>query len=119
MKTKTHIGFKRLEEKFNSVYIGQACNVDLLQYNTLKFEIGMQFIELYFKPQSTMYQRYSQHPLFWKWWRVEYQAWENLFLQYCVDVELVPSWDVYVEEMTVLAHDKQTAQSFLQFTKTA
>lgn len=116
-KKATHIQLRRMEGEFNRQFIQEATELSELEYNTLLFNIGTEFLTETYGEAQPEYIRFSRMPFFWKWWRQEYFLWEQELLKHCADCQFVPTMEFYEQEMRVLAHDRVTDMSFVQFLK--
>lgn len=116
-KKTTHIEMRRLEGEFNRQFIQQAAELSELEYNTLVLDFGLEFLTETYGIDSEEYVRFSRMPFFWKWWKQEYFLWEQDLLKHCADAQFVPDAGFYKDEMRVLAHDRLTDHSFVQFLK--
>jgi len=113
-KTITHIQKQRLEGEMVKDYVLKRLGISELVYNTMVYEFGMEFLD---QLNVVYYIEYAYHKSFWKWWRAEWHIWQQDLVKFLLDKNKKITFEIFYEEMQVLAHDGQTELSFQNYLK--
>jgi hypothetical protein len=114
-KPITHIQKQRLEGEMIKDYVINHLGISELEYNTLVFELGMEFLE---QLNVIYYIENAYKKSYWMWWKSEWHIWQQDLVKYIIEHD-VQNFDygLYFEEMRVLAHDGNTELSFETYLK--
>jgi hypothetical protein len=115
--TTKHIRRERTDVTLNALLVQETCGIDELEYNTIQFELGIQFIQKTFNEGSEEYLIFSRSPSFWRWFKAEYHQWEQSTLEYLIKHEIKTNTAIYRNEMKLMLYHNHTLNGFIEFVK--
>lgn len=61
--------------------IMELLGIDQLGYNTLMYELGITYLELYLNDDDGLIRDFSTFKGFWNWWKIQYQLIDDVFVK--------------------------------------
>lgn len=119
MKTKTitHIATIRTDRVLNAVWICETFGISELDYKTMIYDLGMNFLDNIFGFNTKRGMNYACTSYYWQWFKSEHLVWESDLIQFIQDHRPRITTELYTSEMEVLIHDRTTQESFNNFLK--
>ncbi len=101
-ESKTIVTKQREKFTSNRQSFETALGLSIFDYNNLQFEQGITFLEALF-PRNSEYERYyllySQSATFWKWWRIEYNIWEDGLMAFINEHRMSITMNLYKNDI--------------------
>lgn len=113
----THIDRMRTEGILVPIWIQETFNLSGDERKEFIFNQGLIFLENRYEGDKETIQVYSCSKGYWKWWKKSFLSWELDLMRFIVDHKIEITAELYLSEMSVLAHDRTTTADWELFLK--
>lgn len=113
----THIDRMRTEGIVVPIWIQETFNLSGDERKEFIYNQGLIFLENRYEGDEETIKVYSYSKGYWKWWKKSFLSWELDLMRFIVDHKIEITTELYLSEMSVLAHDRTTTTDWELFLK--